>query len=325
MITLVVVPWPAARKKLAGAMSIEKSAKRRRAGELGLLASTPPPPEAFRPPPPAAAATPVLTEQGDAEPAGKPDVFEYFAQRANKQRELEMEVQRLKQREAQLASKLEEAELAASRQRDAGSSGAARQQAREAQLELQLKEQQEALRLEVEHSAGLSQQLRAAAAAAEAAELRAAAALEAAAADAAGQQAGAAAAGPAATELRLQVSQLQMQLEQLQADREEGERRAQGALRTAHQRCEAEAATARLLQQQLEEAVAIAERCSGEKHALEAELAGLDRQLVHAQTQLEAAKSSGGGDPVLVKALRDQLREQEALVVEARRLKEQAT
>lgn len=302
--------------------SSEHSAKRRRAEGLGLLSTPPPPlPDAdFLPPPAGEQAQP---RAGSDEPGGKPDVFAFFAERASKQRELEMEVQRLQQREAQLSNRVQEAELEASRLRDAATAASARQQAREAQLELQLQEQQEALRLEVERAAGLSSQLRAATAAAEAADQRAAAA--AAEADAAAQHAaGAAGSSPASTELQLQVSQLSMQLEQLAADKEEAERRAEVALATAQQRGEAEAAAARLLQQQLEEAVGLAEQASSEKHALEAALAAKDRQLVLAEAQLEGAKSSGG-DAVLVKSLRDQLREQEALVAEARRLKEQAT
>lgn len=302
--------------------SSEHSAKRRRAEGLGLLSTPPPPlPDAdFLPPPAGEQAQP---RAGSDEPGGKPDVFAFFAERASKQRELEMEVQRLQQREAQLSNRVQEAELEASRLRDAATAASARQQAREAQLELQLQEQQEALRLEVERAAGLSSQLRAAAAAAEAADQRAAAA--AAEADEAAQHAaGAAGSSPASTELQLQVSQLSMQLEQLAADKEEAERRAEVALATAQQRGEAEAAAARLLQQQLEEAVGLAEAASSEKHALEAALAAKDRQLVLAEAQLEGAKSSGG-DAVLVKSLRDQLREQEALVAEARRLKEQAT
>ena len=250
----------------------EHSAKRRRAEGLGLLATPPPPlPDAdFRPPP---AAERQQQRAGSEEPGGKPDVFAFFAERASKQRELEMEVQRLKQREAQLVARVQEVELEASRLRDAATGATARQQAREAQLEVQLQEQQEALRLEVERAAGLSAQLRAVTAAAEAAEQRAAAAAAEADAAAARQAAGADGGGPDSAELQLQLTQLSMQLEQLADDKEEGERRAEVALATAQQRCDAEAAAARLLQQQLEEAVGIAERASSEKHALEAALA----------------------------------------------------
>ncbi|KAL4431158.1 hypothetical protein ABPG75_006414 [Micractinium tetrahymenae] len=298
------------------------SAKRLRASELGLLPSSSGAAAAAA----AAALPPLAAEQPfprSPSPAldEKPDVFAFFAQRASKQRELEMEVARLQQREAQLAARLEEAELAEVQARDGARSAAARAAAREAQLELQLREQQEALRLEVERAAGLSARVRAAQAAAEAAQQRAVAAA-AEAAVAAAPAPGADGPGPAA-ELRLQVTQLQLQLDQLAADKEEGERRAQVALATAQHRCEAEAAAAALLQRQLGEAAAAAERASADRHALESALAERDRRIVQLEAQLEGARS-GGGDGVLVKALRDQLRRQEALVAEARRLKEQA-
>lgn len=301
----------------------QPSAKRMRASELGLLplssgavAAT----EAALPPlaamdqPVPRSPSPALEE--------KPDMFDFFAQRASKQRELEMEVARLAQREAQLTAQLDEAELAAAQARDGARSAAARAAAREAQLELQLKEQQDALRLEVERAAGLSAQLRSVRAAAEAAEQRAAAA--AADAEAAATAPTLGADGPsAAAELRLQVTQLQRQLEQLASDKEEGERRAAVALATAQQRYEAEAAASALLQRQLDEAAAAAEHASADRHALESALAERERRIVQLEAQLEGARS-GGGDGVLVKALRDQLRGQEALVAEARRLKEQA-
>ncbi|KAI3433390.1 hypothetical protein D9Q98_003206 [Chlorella vulgaris] len=294
-------------------MSTEKAAKRRRAGDLGLLAPTPL--SAVQP------AVELAAGSSDGEEvAAKPDVFEFFAERASKQRELETEVQRLKQRETQLVARLEDAELQASRLRASSSGAAARQQAREAQLELQLQGQHDALRLEMQRSAELSQQLRAAAAALEAAEARAAAAAEEA-PMAAEQQA-----APDGAELRLQLTQLQRELDQVQADREEEARRAQEQLRTAGARYEAEAATTRMLQQQLNDAVAQAERSAAEKRAVESRLAATERRLVLAETAAEAAKSGGGGgDAVLIKSLRSQLREQEGLVAEARRLKEQAT
>ncbi|KAL4423583.1 hypothetical protein ABPG77_004623 [Micractinium sp. CCAP 211/92] len=300
----------------------QPSAKRMRASELGLLplssgavaaAEAALPPLAAMDQPLPRSPSPALEE--------KPDMFDFFAQRASKQRELEMEVARLAQREAQLTAQLDEAELAAAQARDGARSAAARAAAREAQLELQLREQQDALRLEVERAAGLSAQLRSARAAAEAAEQRAAAAAadaEAAAAPTPGAD------GPsAAAELRLQVTQLQLQLEQLASDKEEGERRAEVALATARQRYEAEAAASALLQRQLDEAAAAAEHASADRHALESALAERERRIVQLEAQLEGARS-GGGDGVLVKALRDQLRDQEALVAEARRLKEQA-
>ncbi|KAL4857833.1 hypothetical protein ACK3TF_002238 [Chlorella vulgaris] len=187
---------------------------------------------------------------------------------------------------------------ASSRLRTSSCGAAARQQAREAQLELQLQGQYDALRLKMQRSAELSQQLRAAAAALEAAEARAAAAAR--------------------------------ELEQVQADREEEARRAKEHLRTAGARYEAEAATTRMLQQQLNDAVAQAERNEAEKRAVESKLAATERRLVPAdtaaKTAAEAAKSGGGGgDAVLIKSLRSQLREHEGLVAEARRLKEHAT
>ena len=305
--------------------SVEKSAKRRRAGELGLLpAATPPPPawpaDAFASLP---ATEPAAARDDADEDVGKPDVFEYFAQRASKQRELEEEVARLQRRGAQLAARVEEAELTASQLRSEAAAGTARQQAQAAQLEVQLREQAELLQMEVERSAGLGAQLRAAQAAAEAARQRAAEAQAAAHAEAAQPAAADHPAGPAAGELRLQVTQLQMQVEQLAADKEDGERRAAEALATAQRRCENEAAAARMLQRQLEEAVALAEGASAARHSLEAALAGKEQELVALQTQLEGAKSSGG-DGVLVKSLRNQLQEQEALVADARRLREQA-
>eukprot|EP00887_Chlorella_sp_A99_P005609 scaffold1.g5609.t1 len=294
-------------------MSAEQlPAKRRRASQLGLVES--PPAQAAAPVPPAA-------EPDDAidEPGGRPDVFEFFAQRANKQRELEAEVQRLKQREAQLAARLADAELQVSQLRVASTSVAAKQEVREAQLELQLREQQEALRKEVERGATLATRLRQAEQAAEAARVAAASSAQAPAQAASGAGG---AAPAAAQQLQLQVTQTQLQLEQLAADREDEARRASAALELERQRGEAEAQAARLLQSQLEEAVALAEGATRQRHGLESRVAELEAEVVRVQGQLAEARGSEG-DAVLVRSLREQLREHEALAAEARRLKEQ--
>ena len=295
-------------------MSIEQPAKRRRASQLGLLSSGSPPPAAGV----AAAGGPMqLDGDVDEQPAQKPDVFEFLAKRAGKQRELEAEVHRLQEREAQLASQLDSARLEVGQLKVAGRSVSAKQEAREMQLQLQLQEQQEALRKEVERGAALAFRLRQAEAAASdtaAAQGRASQAPQAAPADpsAAAQQ----------QQLQLQVTQLKLQLEQLEADKEEEQRRAVGVLATERQRFEAEAATVRLLQQQLEDVVGLAQGASRQRHELESSVAEQERTLVQLRGQLAEARGSEG-DAVLVRSLREQLWGQEALAAEAKRLKEQ--
>lgn len=94
-------------------MSAEQPNKRRRASDLGLLASSPPQPLQLSPLQPwslqpGTAASPEALEPGIEEP--KPDVFEFLAQRSQKQRELEGLVQQLQQREGELAARVQDAQ-----------------------------------------------------------------------------------------------------------------------------------------------------------------------------------------------------------------------
>ena len=83
----------------------------------------------------------------------------------------------------------------------------------------------------------------------------------------------------------------------------------------------------RLLQRQLEEAIALGEEASAARRSLESRAAELEAALVAAQGRLASSRGSTGGeaDAVLVRSLREQLREAEGQAAAARSLREQAT
>jgi mitotic spindle assembly checkpoint protein MAD1 len=296
----------------------EQAAKRQRASSLGLLPSTAPPglrPSALPAPPPP---RPLAPEDGadDEDPAARPDVFEYFAQRAGRQRELEEQVRRLQQREAVLERRLQDAETKAARVAGDAEFASARGQAAEAQLQLQVDQLQEALRREVERGAVLQGRAGQAAAAAAAAQS---------AAPAAGTPGLSLGAGAAeARSLQLRVSGLERALQAARHDAEQAARLAAVQLATERQRRSAEAAAAAVLQQQVEDAEAAAEEAAASRRALEEACALLEQRAAAPAAGAAGARPSEGLD-VLVRSLREQLAAAQAEAADARRLREQAS
>lgn len=267
--------------------------------------------------PPLGLAAPEGDENDGPQPP-KPDVFEYFAQRATRQRELEQEVERLKLREASFTRKLQDCELLTSRLKSEMAGAAARHEAREAQLQLQRQQAEARLAKEIEHSATLEVQLRAPK-------------------DDGGQQQAAtnpqgnsisgvreaAAAQEEVRQLKLKASELEMALETAKAEAEESASRAAVELEAERRLRAAEADTAAELREQLAGLQDAADAAAAARRDAEARCAALEAAAFAAQAQVPSARSSEG-EAVLLRSLREQLKVAQAEAAEAAALRVQA-
>jgi mitotic spindle assembly checkpoint protein MAD1 len=252
------------------------------------------------------------------EPVPKPDVFEYFAQRANRSKELQQEMDRLKTREAALDRRVQDAELQISRMKAELGAAAARHEGREAQLHLKCEQLENAVQREVERAAGLEVQLKQRA---EAVSGSGAAATKSIADEVAGFLAPAEA--EATRALKLKVSELEMALASTKAEAEGNISRLDGELQAERHRSQVETAAVAALQHRVEEAEAQVDAESAARREAEARAAELEATVM--QTQAAAAsRNSNEGDAILIKSLREQLTTAEAAAADAARLRAQA-
>lgn len=253
------------------------------------------------------------------EPVQRPDVFEYFAQRANRSKELEQEMDRLKTREAALDRRVQDTELQLSRMKAELGAAAARHEGREAQLKLKCEQLENSVQREVERAAVLEVQLKQRSEAISGS------------AGAAGTTIADAVAGFLAPEeaeatraLKLKVSELEMALASTKAEAEGNISHIDGELQAERQRIQAETAAVAALQRRVEEAEAQVDAEAAERRQAEARAAELEATVM--QTQAAAAsRNSKEGDAILIKSLREQLTTAEAAAAEAARLRQQAS
>lgn len=250
------------------------------------------------------------------EAIAKPDVFEYFAQRANRQKELQQEVDRLKLRETTLSRQVQDTELQLSRMKAELTASAARHENREAQLELQRQQFESSLHREVERAAALEIQLKNA----EAAQGSGGGAPPPGAAFA---EPSALLDGPSAREYRLQITELELALEAATAEGEGAVRQLQAELQAEKHRREAETAIAEALRQRVHDAEAQDDASAAARRGAEAHAAALEAQMMQNQAAA-AGRSTSEGDAVMIKSLREQLKAAEAAAAGAARLREQA-
>ncbi|KAL4534140.1 hypothetical protein Ndes2437B_g03434 [Nannochloris sp. 'desiccata'] len=254
------------------------------------------------------------------EPVQRPDVFEYFAQRANRSKELEQEVDRLQTREAALDRRVQDTELQLSRMKAELGAAAARHEGREAQFKLKCEQLQNSVQREVERAAVLEVQLK----------QRSEAVSGSCDVRAAGTRIADEVAGFLAPEeakvtraLKLKVSELEMALASTKAEAEGKISRIDGELQAERQRIQAETAAVAALQRRVEEAEAQADAEAVARREAQARAAGLEATVM--QTQAAAAsRNSSEGDAILIKSLREQLTAAEAAAAEAARLRHQA-
>lgn len=321
--------------------SAEQQQKRQRAARLGLLSDNTATPgnNAASPSPPQRQATaPLAVQPPPPLAASSPDVFAFFAQRTDEKRELEQKVKALAQRESQLATRLSEAEIAASRSRTEAASAIAQLQAREEQFQHQQDRLVKELHKEADKVAKLQQQLQQTT-----------------------TQQGLSSPSPAAAphqqqhqaeallptpekvainkdelvQLRVNINRLEMAVEQAKSDKEEAERR--GHERAEEERHKAEAALQEtvLLRTQLTDTLEMADRNAAAKRECDGRIAQLEREVVVLETAATgrslliqegtAAGEQPSGTDALIRTLRHQLEEQGPLVAEALKLREQAS
>ena len=249
----------------------------------------------------------------------KPDVFEYFAQRANRQKELQQEVERLKLRETTLNRQVLDTELHLNRLKAELGASNARHENREAQLELQRQQMEASLHREIERAAGLEIRLKQANAG-QGGNQNPATNLAALPREGATEPSE----GPSARELRLKITELELALENAAAEGEGAVRQLQAELQAERQRREAETAIAEALRQRVHDAEAQADAAAAARRTSEAHAAALEAQMMQTQA-LAAGRSTSEGDAVMIKSLREQLKTAEAAAAGAARLREQVT
>jgi mitotic spindle assembly checkpoint protein MAD1 len=331
--------------------SAEQQQKRQRAARLGLLSdntATPGNNAASPSPPPQQATAPLPVQPPPTLADPSPDVFAFFAQRTDEKRELEQKVKSLAQRESQLATRLSEAEMAASRSRTEAASAIAQLQAREEQFQHQQDRLVKELHKEADKVAKLQQQLQQATTQQGLSSPAAAAAHQVQQQQQQQQQAQLATPEKVfinkdeLVQLRISVTRLEMAVEQAKLDKEEAERR--GHERAEEERHKAESALqeAVLLRMQLTDTLEMADRNAVAKRECDGRIAQLERQMMVLETAATGRSTllnqeggnagDGGADreqpsgtDALIRTLRHQLEEQRPLVTEALRLREQAS
>lgn len=256
------------------------------------------------------------------EPVKRPDVFEYFAQRAKRSKELDQEVHRLKTREAALDRRVQDTEVQLSRTKAELGAAAARHEGREAQLKLKCEQLENSVQREVERAAVLEVQLKQRSEAISGGGTAAAAAGITIADEVAGFLAPEEA--KATRALKLKVSELEMALASTKAEAEGTISHIDGELQAERQRMRAEMAAVAALQRRVEEAEAQVDAGAAARREAEARAAELEASVM--QTQAAAAsRNSNEGDAILIKSLREQLTTAEAAAAEAARLRQQAS
>jgi mitotic spindle assembly checkpoint protein MAD1 len=251
------------------------------------------------------------------EPVPRPDVFEYFAQRANRSKELEQEMDRLKAREAALDRRVQDAELQLSRMKAELGAAAARHEGREAQLQLKCDLLENSIQREVERAAVLEVQLRHRSEAISGAGAAKTSIADEVAGFLAPEEA------EAIRALKLKISALEMALTSTKAEAEGNISSLDGELQAERQRTQAETAAVTALQRRVEEAEAQLDTEAAARREAEARAAELEATVM--QTQAAAAsRNTSEGDAILIKSLREQLTTAEAGAAEAARLKQQA-
>ncbi len=250
------------------------------------------------------------------EPVPRPDVFEYFAQRANRSKELQQEMDRLKSREAALDRRVQDTELQLSRMKAELGAAAARHEGREAQLQLKCEQLENSVRREVERAATMEVQLKQRAGAVSGAAKTATVADEIAGFLAPEE-------AEATRALKLKVSELEMALASTKAEAEGNASRLGGELQAERQRSQAEIAAVAALQRRVEEAEAQVDAEAAARREAEARAAELEATVM--QTQAAAAsRNTSEGDVILIKSLREQLTTAEAAAADVARLRTQA-
>ena len=275
------------------------------------------------------AARPSTTTQGedhpdDDEAVPRPDVFEYFAQRATRQKELQQEVDRLKLRETSLDRRMQDAELQVSQLKAELAASAARHEGREAQLLMKCEQVEASLMREMEHAAGLEVQLKHAKndanGSAGAGPPSSSAAATAAAALGARQDAETT---TTTRQLKLRVAELEMALSTATAEASSTSRHLTTELQAERQRCQTETAAAETLRRRAEDAEAQADAAGVARREAEERAAALEAEAMQNQAAA-AGRNSTEGDATLIKSLTEQLRTAEAAAADAARLREQA-
>ena len=268
------------------------------------------------------------------EPVPKPDVFEFFAQRAARHKELEKEIERLKHRETSVNRRAADAELAVNRLRAELAATTARMEGREAQLQLRIQQMESAVKKEIERATVLEIRLNKTTGgdaggggvvidddddddatlplSSDPRRLNGDAALQ--------------RAEQTNRELQLRVAELELTLDAARSDTQSTLRSLQGELQSERARREGETAAVEIMRQRAEEAETRAQAAAVARRQTEAHAAELEATMLNIQATAagRSANEDGGGAAVLIRSLREQLTAAEAQAVDAGRWREQA-
>lgn len=268
---------------------------------------------------PPAGAGPRAEDYEDLGAAPKPDVFEYFSQRATRHRELEQEVERLKLREASLNRRLQDTDLRASRLQSEVSGAAARHEAREAQLQLQKQQLEAAMRREMERAATFEVELQKVGQQTPPLGRGGEPSID----DSTAPDTAAAKAEDTCRQLKIKVTELEFAVVSAKAEADDRRSHVMAELERERQLRAAEAAAATALCNQLAEVQSVADAAAVAKRDAEARCASLEALALSAETQGTSIGHSSDGEAVLIKSLREQLRVAEATAAAADTLRGQ--